>query len=568
MHDPVGAPSKAEWGPTGPGGGSGHLARKSHGPAAPTRFSSPQEAASDRSDRTAALNELKPKRRLQRSVAATVSWRTCWLQAMGDLALFRERRDQDPLLRSGKSLALLAYVALSPHGQATRQHLAELLWPDLDRRAQQHCLRQCLYRLRHVTSGLPVIRCRRQDVQVGPGVRFDFLEGEAALAAGEYEAAERLLRGDFLEGFSVPEAREFERWMESKRTGFHSSWVRSARTLAEERLASPDLTGAIEMAEALVTRRPFDDKAIRLLMVSLAGSGQYALAVARYQTYVQLLGSEMGEEPPEHLERYARELRGCAASATLRPCRDTGFAGRADEWGVLEETWSRAQEWDGALVLLQGECGAGITPLLVEFSDRARAGGSVVLDAARPDPVTRFPDSPEVANLLSVARLPGLARLERNLLLELIGLRPRSPDALTHLSELDPGAGASDSRSLRHRALADCLKDLAGRDGLLITIDHLQWADAPSLRLLHFLARQLKDTRTLAIAAFRPEELPAEGRRFVEVSASEGLARLVRIGQESCPSKAPASMPRAPAHAARWSPEHPATSPSRPPRWV
>jgi len=311
--------------------------------------------------------------------------------------------------------------------------------------------------------------------------------------------------------------------------------VRAARTLAEERLANHDLSGAVEMAESLVTRRPFDARAIRLLMFCLAGSGQYALAVARYQTYVRLLGAEMGEKPPEDLERYARELRGCAASASLRPSRDTKFVGRTDEWLVLEETWSRAPEWDGALVLLQGGSGAGKTRLLEEFSDRARAGGAVVLDATRPEPVSRFPSTPAVAGLRSVARLPGLARLERNLLLELIRLLPRSPEALTDLSELDPGGEPSDSGALRHRALADCLKELAARDGLLITIDHLHWADPPSLRMLHFLARQLKDARALTIAAFRPEELPPEGRRFVDVSVSEGLGRLVRIGEVGRP---------------------------------
>jgi DNA-binding SARP family transcriptional activator len=454
---------------------------------------------------------------------------------MGDLALFRERRDEEPLLRSGKSLALLAYLALAPRGEATRQHLAELLWPDLGRRAQQHCLRQCLYRLRHVTAGSPVILSHRQDVQVGPGVRFDFHEGEAALAAGDYEAAERLLRGDFLEGFSVPEAREFERWVESKRTGFHSSWVRAARTLVEERLADHDLAGAIEMAEALVARRPFDDKAMRLLLVSLAGRGRYALATARYQTYVRLLESEMGEKPPKDLERYAQELRGCAVSASLRPLRDTRFVGRTDEWFVLEETWNRAPDWDGALLLLQGASGSGKTRLLLEFSDRARAGGAVVLDATRPEPGSRFPNTPEVVSLRSVARLPGLARLERNILLGLIRLLPRSPEPLTDLTELDPGGGSSDSGALRQRALAGCLKDLAARGGLLITIDHLQWADAPSLRLLHFLTRQLRDVRALLLAAFRPEELSAEGRRFVDVTVSEGLGRLVRIGEVEPP---------------------------------
>jgi DNA-binding SARP family transcriptional activator len=468
---------------------------------------------------------------------SAVTW---WFRGMGELALYRDRRHPEPTLRSGKSLALLAYVALSPRRRAPRQHLAELLWPDLPRPSQHHALRQCIYRLRHAAPDAPLVRSRGQELEELPGIRFDFREGEIALGAGRYEDAEKLLRGDFFDGFSVPEAREFERWVESRRVGLRSSWARAARTLAEERLAQADLPAAIEIAEALLAQRPFDEDALRLLMTGLAGEGRYALAVARFRSFARLLREELGGEPSEELRRYVGELDRCAGATSLRPNRDTRFVGRSGEWAVLEETWRGAPEWDGALVLLQGGEGAGKSRLLKEFAERARAGGARVLSARCSPAAGQVPYGSVVPALRQAARLPGLDRLSPRRLAQVARLLPEIRDAFPNLPEPEPGPDGWLAASDLFEAVSSWLRELTRESGLLVTIDDLQVADAESLELIHFLTRGQRDSKALIVAACRPHEFDPAGRRFLGSIVSGRLVRLIFLGG---PSQETASFP-------------------------
>src|SRR5205823_13060994 len=57
---------------------------------------------------------------------------------------------------------------------------------------------------------------------------------------------------------------------------------------------------------------------------------------------------------------------------------------------------------------------------------------------------------------------------------------------------------------------------------LLVVLDDVHWADAPSLRLLEFLAPELGDSRILLVGTYRATEL---SRQHPLSNALGGLAR-------------------------------------------
>jgi DNA-binding SARP family transcriptional activator len=98
--------------------------------------------------------------------------------------------DGAPLdLHRHKNVALLAYLAvggMSPGRQRhTREALVTLLWPELEPSRARAGLRRNLSALRKVPGG-------------------------ACLEA--LEEAVALYRGDFLEGFSLPDSAQFDDW--------------------------------------------------------------------------------------------------------------------------------------------------------------------------------------------------------------------------------------------------------------------------------------------------------------------------------------------------------------------
>lgn len=78
-------------------------------------------------------------------------------RTLGELALYADAEQSDPLLRSGKSLAVLVYLGLTPTRSDSRERIARLFWPNADPPDVHHALRQALYRMRQAASGPPPI---------------------------------------------------------------------------------------------------------------------------------------------------------------------------------------------------------------------------------------------------------------------------------------------------------------------------------------------------------------------------------------------------------------------------
>jgi DNA-binding SARP family transcriptional activator len=156
--------------------------------------------------------------------------------------------EERPLLfGTKKSLALLCYLA-AEGGRHYRRELAELLWPQSDERHARTDLRSALAKLRK-TLGENSARGGTREEGIGflivdgallgiepRGIELDLevLQADVSLArtetsprgmstAGHLVLIGRLqgdlgiYRGEFMEGFSLEDATEFELWLEAER---------------------------------------------------------------------------------------------------------------------------------------------------------------------------------------------------------------------------------------------------------------------------------------------------------------------------------------------------------------
>ncbi len=91
-----------------------------------------------------------------------------------------------------------------------------------------------------------------------------------------------------------------------------------------------------------------------------------------------------------------------------------------------------------------------------------------------------------------------------------------------------PEPPSSDFKQARFRlfdAVTSVLKNAATPRPLVVILEDLHWADAPSLLLLRFVARELEGTSLLVIATFRDGEVPPGA------PAAETIAKLARYRQ-------------------------------------
>ena len=180
------------------------------------------------------------------------------------------------------------------------------------------------------------------------------------------------------------------------------------------------------------------------------------------------------------------------------------LVGRRHETAALRRHLTDAIEGRGHCVLLTGEAGIGKSRLIAQLVRDARerdvlvaSGSAFAMEAGVPygaiaDALAQPLRALDAGTLTVLARgteadlravVPGLAGTAPS--------RPREVDGTAHLLW----------------NVTQFLVRLAKRTPLLLVLDNLHEGDASSLELLHFLARQLADTRILVVLAY-----PDEGR--------------------------------------------------------
>src|SRR5947208_2775543 len=144
-----------------------------------------------------------------------------------------------------KNLALLMYLARSPKGVRTREHLTGLLWGDKPDEKARHSLTEAVHVLR-LCVGDHGFQSDTAQVRLAPGtVELDTDTFERLAVAGDYAGAAALINGAFLEGFSVRGASEFDDWLAAER----QHWCRRSVDVLVRRAAQLPAAGHVRRAD-------------------------------------------------------------------------------------------------------------------------------------------------------------------------------------------------------------------------------------------------------------------------------------------------------------------------------
>ncbi|HEX2220403.1 MAG TPA: AAA family ATPase [Gemmatimonadales bacterium] len=411
-----------------------------------------------------------------------------------------------------KNLALLIYLARSPRHARSRDHLVGLLWGEKGEAAAKHSLSEALRVIRRY-AGEDAVEAGGGQVRLLPGfVEVDVDHLEALAAEERWEAAAELIAGEFLEGFVVTGASEFEDWLAAEREGWRRRGVdilvRGAESLAQ--------SGRTQEAAALATRAlaldPLSEHALgsAIRCRSLLGDRAGALELFdRFRTRLQEeVGTEPGEETVALVERVRRERtvrpEVAAGWAEGEPVVRAPFEGRAGELGRLLEAVRRsARERKPTVLVIEGESGVGKTRLTQELLARLRLDGFSVATARAVEA-----DRGEAWS--------GLLALARGGLADAAGIGAAPPPVLGAFAarlpewrQQFPGA-ESDSTHPLGRAMAESLRAAAEERPVLLALDDAQWLDRETAVELSAILRDLSDAPLTVLLAIVPHPPRAE----------------------------------------------------------
>ena len=232
-------------------------------------------------------------------------------QTLGPVGLSVDGAPAPSELLWRKHLGLLVYLARSPRGRA-REHLIGLLWGEKPEAAARHSLNEAIRVLRRYLGEGNVDTSVGQVRLAEGSVKLDIDRLEEYAAAGEWEAASRLITGEFLEGFSISGASDFENWLASERSAIRSRCIEVLARHAEDLLRAGQAQEASAVAAAALSLDPGSELALRIMMRSLVLAGDRAGALERYEGSPRDCSRRSGHSP---IRRRRHWQSGCDTSA-------------------------------------------------------------------------------------------------------------------------------------------------------------------------------------------------------------------------------------------------------------
>ena len=160
---------------------------------------------------------------------------------------------------------------------------------------------------------------------------------------------------------------------------------------------------------------------------------------------------------------------------------------------------AEARRGTGQFLLINGEAGIGKTALLAALAGSSAEGGARVLRGF----CWQGEGAPPYWPWSQVLRASGLSAGE-------LGAAAWLTQPAVSAAELRTAAEAAHAQFLVFEAVSASLARLAADRPLVVVLDDLHWADAPSLRLLGFLSRSLAGDAVALLGAYRDAEAAGE----------------------------------------------------------
>ena len=206
-----------------------------------------------------------------------------------------------------RPLALLAVVASAGAKGISRDRVIGILWAETGEEQARHTLSQAIYSLRR-SFGRDLIVGTSQ-LKLDSSLESDITELRNALANGDLEGAATLFAGTFLEGFYLPGAPEFERWVEEERGALALEAKRVLERLARQSDDAGQPGESVRYWQRLAELDPLSARYAAGLIRALAASGDRSGALARARSHRETVARELDAEPDPDLVRLESSLR-------------------------------------------------------------------------------------------------------------------------------------------------------------------------------------------------------------------------------------------------------------------
>lgn len=239
--------------------------------------------------------------------------------------------------------SLLAALLLHP-GPQRRERLAGLLFPDVLESTGRRRLSDLLWLLRKSLPDLP-LEADAQEICLPREARWLDVEAFRHTAGSsdpdDWHQALALYQGDLLENV-------YDDWLLEQREVLYLKYIRLLHRACEHEIQHRRFEQALPLAERLVQVEPYDERALRSLMMAYRQRGRRGAALAAYERFVALAADELGAEPEAATCALAEAIR--SAGTPLQADASLPTADKESPETLLRQGQQALVHGDGATV--------------------------------------------------------------------------------------------------------------------------------------------------------------------------------------------------------------------------
>jgi DNA-binding SARP family transcriptional activator len=231
------------------------------------------------------------------------------LKTFGALSLTQHSGQCDEAKIQKRQLTVLAILAAERPAGMSRERLLGLLWSGKEQEKARQLLTQAIHAARKALGEQVILEESARlklNSELLPSDVDDFL---ASVSRGDFEAAAAAYTGPYLDAVYVPDALEFEHWVEEKRSLLARQFVEALVILARgaQTAANHELAAAYYRRAA--ANDPFSSTITHAFMTALASAGDVTAALNVGRVYASLVRQELEAEPDARVQQLMRELR-------------------------------------------------------------------------------------------------------------------------------------------------------------------------------------------------------------------------------------------------------------------
>ena len=240
------------------------------------------------------------------------------LHLLGRASLERDSGSAEGPASRPRPLALLALLAVAGKVGLGRDKCLLYLWPESDTQRARNSLHQTLHAIR--TDLGPEVVDSGPPLTLNPAhLTVDLWEFDAALAAGDLDAAIALYAGPFLDGFALGDLPELEEWIEAERLKVTRRYAAALERSARQHADRGDHVHAVQQWRARAQLEPLSAPPALGLMQSLVAAGDRASALSAGQAHTELVRRELGCDPDPSITNFMATIRRASITTPLVP---------------------------------------------------------------------------------------------------------------------------------------------------------------------------------------------------------------------------------------------------------